>query len=213
MTNKDITWRNGAGELDMTSVKLSEDPTKIKLNRAGGDPKKIVNQSIRVPLQTNVKQDRDPTILHMSGVAYHGNTPFNVPYMSHIEGNLYQGGIDQTLGLQLPHYIKHLVSLYPWESYQIKHDLDSVVIVKMFDSLDQSLEQVDAIAAMINIAKKSGPVLVHCQAGLNRSSLVLARALMLDGKTADEAINLIRSHRSEACLCNSAFEQHLRSLD
>lgn len=167
------------------------------------DPTKIV-------LQTNVKQAVDPTIQRMSGVATHGMTPFDVPFISNIEGNLWQGGCQN--GLELPHFFKYVVSLYPWESYRVKHELDGMLVVKMYDSLDQSTEQVDAIARLINVFKADGPVLVHCQAGLNRSSLVAARSLMLDGKTADEAISLLRTQRSPACLCNPSFEEYLRSL-
>jgi protein-tyrosine phosphatase len=42
------------------------------------------------------------------------------------------------------------------------------------------------------------------------SSLVTARALVLSGLTADEAIALIREKRSPACLCNPSFERWLR---
>ena len=80
----------------------------------------------------------------------------------------------------------------------------------MYDSLDQAYGQVDAIAAWVNAGRRSAPTLVHCQAGLNRSSLVAARALMLEGRSADEAITLIREQRSPACLCNPAFERWLR---
>ena len=139
----------------------------------------------KIDIQTNVKKEKDPTIQRMSGHAIHGNTPFDVPFISQIEDNLWQGGCQN--GLQLPTFFKHIVSLYPWEQYQIKHDMDSIVSVKMYDSLDQAFDQVDAIANWINVCKKTGPVLVHCQAGLNRSSLVAARSLMIDGKTAEEA--------------------------
>lgn len=170
----------------------------------------------RINLQTNVKKERDPTLIRMSGVAVHGNTPFDVPFISQIDANLWQGGC-QT-GLQLPHFFKHIVSLYPWEQYRVNHDMDSMLAVKMYDNLEQSMEQVDAIANWINVCVKDGPTLVHCQAGLNRSSLVAARSLMLRDDdwdkmyTAGEAIALLRERRSPACLCNSAFEEHLRSL-
>jgi len=173
------------------------------------DPTKIV-------LQTNIKEELDPTIQRMSGVATHGMTPFDVPFISQIEGNLWQGGC-QT-GLQLPHFIKHIISLYPWEAYRINHDIDTQVYIKMYDSIEQSMEQVDAIANLINICVKDGPTLVHCQAGLNRSGLVAARSLMLRDDewdrmyTAEEAIALLRSTRSPAVLCNPAFESHLKSL-
>ena len=55
-------------------------------------------------------------------------------------------------------------------------------------------------------------VLVRCFAGLNRSGLVVARTLILAGASPDEAISLIRSKRSPHALCNSEFEQHLRTL-
>lgn len=173
----------------------------------------------QITLQTNVKKEKDPTIIRMSGIATHGHTPFDVPFISQIEGNLWQGGCQN--GLQLPTFFKHLISLYPWEQYQIKHDMNSVMYVKMYDSLEQSMEQVDAIARWINICVKDGPTLVHCQAGLNRSSLVAARSLMIRDTeaplgvyklTADEAIALLREKRSPACLCNQAFEEHLRNL-
>ena len=57
------------------------------------------------------------------------------------------------------------------------------------------------------------PVLVHCQAGLNRSSLVAARALMFEGRPAVDAIAVVRKRRSPACLCNQAFEEYLLRCD
>lgn len=161
----------------------------------------------KVQLQTNVKASLDPTIIRMQGTATHGNTPFDVPFISQIDGNLWQGGCQN--GLQLPHFFKHIVSLYPWESYTVKHDMNSYVSVKMYDSLDQAFAQVDALAKWINVCKAQAPILVHCQAGLNRSSLVVARSLMFDGYTAQQAIDMLRDKRSPACLCNKSFEAWL----
>lgn len=179
----------------------------------GDDPTKI-------KLQTNVKAEFDPTIQRMVGTAIHGDTPFDVPFISQIEGNLWQGGCET--GLILPHFFKHVISLYPWEAYKVNHNLRSQLSVVMYDSEEQGYEQVDAIAAWVNNCVADGPTLVHCQAGLNRSSLVAARSLMLREDdpqmgvyrmTADEAIAALRKNRSPACLCNPAFEAHLRSLD
>ena len=175
---------------------MTEDPTKIKL-------------------QTNIKKERDPTLLRMRGVTAHGFKEFDVPFISHIEGNLWQGGCDEEkLHLMLPQFFEHLISLYPWEKYKvtIKDQLKTEACFRMYDSLEQSMEQVDVIAKLINIAKKDGPTLVHCQAGLNRSSLVAARSLMLDKenpRTAQQAIDLLRGSRSPACLCNKTFESWL----
>lgn len=182
-----------------TTIMNGEDPTKIDIK-----------------WQSNLKKEFDPTVQRMSGHAYHGDTPFDVPFISQIDGNLWQGGC--ATGLKLPHFIKHVVSLYPWEQYKIEHNVRSQLSVMMYDSLEQSMDQVDAIANWINTCVKDGPTLVHCQAGLNRSGLVAARSLMLREddwpKTYDaqEAIMLLRETRSPAVLCNPSFEEHLRSL-
>ena len=157
-----------------------------------------------IPIEFNPQEQR------MVGVATHGMTPFDVPFISELADNLWQGGCQN--GLILPEFIDYVVSLYPWEKYTINHNAERIEIT-MYDSLDQAYDQVDEIAARVNELRKKGVVLVHCQAGLNRSSLIATRALMLEGMSADEAIALIRSKRSPACLCNPAFEAHLRNLD
>jgi protein-tyrosine phosphatase len=135
----------------------------------------------------------------MRGITVHGHMPFDVPLISEIDHNLWQGGCEQ--GSTLPRFIKHLVSLYPWERFTVRHELDSVLVARMYDSEDEALEQVEAIARWVNACRETGPVLVHCQAGLNRSSLVVARALMLAGKSADDAISTLREKRSQrACV-------------
>lgn len=157
-----------------------------------------------IPIQFDPQQQR------MVGTAVHGNTPFDVPFISNIDAGLWQGGCQN--GLILPEFIENVVSLYPWEMYTVNHELKSVLTVRMYDSLDQSYDQLDAIASWIYDAvyHRGETVLVHCQAGLNRSSLVAAKVLMLRGMTADEAITTLRTQRSPAALCNPAFEQYLR---
>lgn len=159
---------------------------------------------------TAIEISFDPTVQRMKGITAHGGLAFDVPFISEIGFNLWQGGCRD--GLVLPKFIKHLVSLYPWEQYEIKHPLDSILIVRMYDSEDQSFDQVEELARWVNVCRATGPVLVHCQAGLNRSSLVAARALMLGGITADDAIRRVREKRSTACLCNRAFEAYLREV-
>jgi protein-tyrosine phosphatase len=159
---------------------------------------------------TAIKIDFDPTVQRMAGVTVHGGIPFNVPFISEIDGNLWQGGCRD--GLLLPKFIMHLVSLYPWEQYEVQHAPDSIMVVRRYDSEDQALEQVEAIAQWVNVCRATGPVLVHCQAGLNLSSLVAARALMLAGSTPDDAIRTLREKRSPACLCNRAFEEYLKGV-
>ena len=52
-------------------------------------------------------------------------------------------------------------------------------------------------------------VLVRCQAGLNRSGLVLALVLVLDGWDPEDAVALMRARRSPSVLCNADFERWL----
>ena len=155
---------------------------------------------------TKIDIDLDPTTQRMVGRAVHGNTPFDVPYISHIEDNLWTGGCMD--GLMLPEPIEHLVSLYPWEQYIVQHALKSVLSVRMYDSLDVAAKQVDAVAHWVNACCADGPTLVHCQAGLNRSGLVAARALMLRGRTAQEAIDLLEV----SSISRSALQRCLRAV-
>lgn len=162
-----------------------------------------------VPIDpTRIDIMADPREQRMRGVAIHGNTPFDVPFMSYIDTNLWQGGCED--GLVLPDEIVNVVSLYPWEHYRLHDHVHSVLSVVMYDAENQDFEQIDAIARWVNDVRKDGPTLVHCQAGLNRSSLVVARALITSGHlNAKAAIALIRDRRSPACLCNRAFESWL----
>lgn len=156
---------------------------------------------------TRIDISYDPLLQRMKGTAYHGDTPFDVPYISQIDGNLWTGGCAD--GLVLPAEIKHVVSLYPWEAYSVNHELRSFLAVRMYDNEDQSFKQVRDIAAWVNSCREDGPTLVHCQAGLNRSALIASYALMLGGMDAADAIALLREKRSPAVLCNKAFEQWL----
>ena len=148
----------------------------------------------------------------MTGRTVHGNMYFDVPYISHIGGNLYQGGCEDNM--TLPRNIKNVVSLYPWERYTAAHNLDSFMEVRMYDSTDlPDLAQVRTIALWLVSCLKAGPTLVHCQAGLNRSSLIAAIALIELGMDNAEAINLLRDKRSPAVLCNKGFEQLVLSWE
>lgn len=131
----------------------------------------------------------------IEGIAVMGDTPFSCPLVSHVEGNLWQGGTPADGG-GLPAYFDYVLNLYPWVGYPIlRTGLPGTVI---------------RTAHWVNEKRALGPTLVHCQAGLNRSALVVALALMRD-RTAEEAIALLREKRSPAVLCNRAFEDWLRN--
>ena len=71
----------------------------------------------------------------------------------------------------------------------------------------------DLVVAAHRDWKKGKRVLVRCQAGINRSGLVMALMLIRDGYTAEAAIDLMRHKRGEAVLANQHFEQWLMGLD
>lgn len=54
-------------------------------------------------------------------------------------------------------------------------------------------------------------VLVRCYSGYNRSGLVIAHALVRQGRSAEEAIRLIRARRSPWALHNDLFVDYLRT--
>ena len=71
-----------------------------------------------------------------------------------------------------------------------------------------------AVARLADLAaqrvREGRSVLVRCQAGLNRSSLVAALALVRLGLEPQEAIDRIRERRHVNCLFNRSFVAHVR---
>lgn len=148
----------------------------------------------------------DPLHQRMTGRTHHGNLEIDVPYVSRVNQDLWMGGCMD--GLRLPHEITHVFSLYPWERYVLASH-QTRTEVRMYDSLDQDLSEVWAIADQVIEAQKTGQVLVHCQAGLNRSGLVTAAVLIKEGALPSVAIRRLRALRSPAVLCNPTFEAWL----
>lgn len=59
--------------------------------------------------------------------------------------------------------------------------------------------------------KKGSNVLIRCQGGKNRSGLVAALVLVSSGRTPDEAIQQLRTKRSDDMLFNRHFEELVRN--
>ena len=82
---------------------------------------------------------------------------------------------------------------------------------------DMSDFEVRALQDLVKIAhsdwRAGQKVLVRCQAGINRSSLVAALVLIRDGMSAEEAIALLREKRAGGVLRNSHFEEWLLATD
>lgn len=149
----------------------------------------------------------DLTTHHIEGIAREGNKPFNVPLISHVGGNLWQGGCIGSV--RLPDDFEFVVSLYPWEKYSLGPSTVRLE-VEMFDSGAIPDERMlHDVARIINAFRAKGKTLVHCQAGLNRSALTTGLALILGGMEPELAITLLRTRRCDAVLCNVAFEKWL----
>lgn len=103
------------------------------------------------------------------------------------------------------------MSTYAWERFALGPNT-SLVEFDMRDADEiPDLGDLRAAAEEVRSALAAGKkTLVHCQAGLNRSALVAALALTLDGMSAADAIDLLREKRCNAVLCNPTFDLWLR---
>lgn len=153
----------------------------------------------------------DPREQRMRGVAIHGHTPFDVPFISEIAPGLWQGGCEG--GLRLPPQIDAVISLYRWEEYDIGPNVERWTFL-MYDSDLPDVDTIYKAAEQVARLRRAGKsVLVHCQAGLNRSSLIMGTYLVKYCRlTGQGAIDLLRRKRSPAVLCNVEFESWLREL-
>jgi hypothetical protein len=111
-----------------------------------------------------------------------------------------------------------VVSLYKRHGEQWHPDPDRTIQMyhRMADSdLDPDHHStIDVLASHVEDAVRHGDkVLVRCQAGLNRSSLVTGLALIKMGWSAENAINRMREVRSPYVLCNQSFVDYLMAVD
>lgn len=138
----------------------------------------------------------------------HTGERLNVPLISHIQDNLYVGGCVH--GIDLGDFFSHVFSLYKWEQYKVAPSTE-VYTVTMYDSNQgpDPLEIDDIAGRVVDALEQGGNVLVHCQAGINRSNLIAASALARMGYTIEEAIGLLREKRSSLVLANKTFESFL----
>ena len=61
--------------------------------------------------------------------------------------------------------------------------------------------------------KAGKKVLIRCQAGINRSGLIMALVLIRDGMNAEDAIELMRAKRARSVLRNRTFETWLKEVN
>jgi protein-tyrosine phosphatase len=126
--------------------------------------------------------------------------------VSHIEGNLWVGSCPAS---RLPDFFAYVLNLYQSEPYDTHPN--TVVRTQPMDDSNELLdpEVLEDLADWVNEKRALGPTLVHCQAGLNRSALIAALALIRSGMAPRDAIALLRHKRSADVLFNNAFERWL----
>ena len=142
-----------------------------------------------------------------------------LPLYSEILPNLWQGGtaeenwVNQAIplpSLEDPRHFDTVVTLTTVANpmgYHVKELRFGFPDAELFDEHNLNIEQV---ADWTFQEWKSGnKVLIRCQAGINRSGLIMALVLMRDGLSAKEAIELIRRKRSEFAINNIHFENYL----
>jgi hypothetical protein len=142
-----------------------------------------------------------------------GETSFiDVPVLTEVEPGLWFGGAPEP---RLPDGFDFVVNLFaPWAHYDPNGaEVWNEANVDDADVSDQVARLFRSLAREVNRRLEEGhTVLVHCQAGLNRSATVVALALMLRGMEAAEAISLLREKRHRLVLCNPHFEAWLLGL-
>ena len=138
-------------------------------------------------------------------------TVIDMPVLTEVIPGLWVGGEPEP---RLPSGFDFVVNLYaPWARYE--HDGTDVWDVAVNDDEvgDDEAALFVEVAREVNRRVDDGQtVLVHCQAGLNRSVTVVALVLMLRGMKAADAIALLREKRHRLVLCNPHFEKWLLGL-
>ena len=138
---------------------------------------------------------------------------------SMIAPNLFQGGTDDLDVIHLAQTNNRprtdlpfdaIVTMYAWA-----RPADWNIQEFRYGVPDASISDIDlnrlrqAVEFGYDRWKAGDRVLVRCQAGLNRSGLVLALILIKDGLTPQEAINRIRENRGSDALFNADFHDWL----
>lgn len=142
-----------------------------------------------------------------------GYTDFDLPIVSQISGNLWSGASVAEFSLPMPSFFKSILNLFPSGIYVVPEGT-TYREHKLYDShAAVDSKEIFELADWAISRQEFGPVLVHCQAGINRSSLVMAAALMKENHTPEEAINLLRERRGPEALCNPVFERWVLDQD
>ena len=134
---------------------------------------------------------------------------------SEILGNLFMGGTDDEDVIHIPARVYSRREDLPFDSmvtmYAWARPADWNIQEFRYGVPDASIKDIDlnrlsqAVEFGYDRWKQGDRLLVRCQAGLNRSGLVMALILIKDGFTPYQAIDLIRQRRTDIALFNENF--------
>lgn len=150
---------------------------------------------------------------------------WDFPLWSEILPGLWLGGTDDndTIETGVDTYKPRMITKEDFDTvitlYSWAQPVDWLVEEVRYGFYDSEISHIDfdaveRAAEFAYQAWRSGKrVLIRCQAGINRSGLVMAHVLMKDKYTAREAIDLMREKRSKAVLLNKHFVDYLISKE
>ena len=144
------------------------------------------------------------------------------PLFNEIIPNLFMGGThdDDVIHYPMRDYgartdlpFDAIVTMYAWAQpadWFVKEIRFGIYDGDMSDFETSALRDIAKIAHSDWRAGKK--VLIRCQAGINRSGLVMALVLIRDGMSAAKAIQLMRDKRARSVLRNETFEKWLLAI-
>lgn len=149
----------------------------------------------------------------------YGQRFYREPLWSEVLEGLWQGGTaDHDIDAQLR---KPMITKKDFDTvitlYGYANPVDWFVREVRYGVWDSNMKDFD-VAELFDIVKlahsdwkRGKKVLIRCQAGWNRSGLVMALVLIREGMAPEDAISLIRKKRSPQALCNNTFVQFLKA--
>lgn len=133
-------------------------------------------------------------------------------HYSKIDGNLWMGGWPGYDAQAGHHRFDYIFDLYGKPAQGPRHgQLVVTWAIRDHDGLPDLL-MLEALAEQVRGLRQLGPTLVHCEAGWNRSGLLVALALIRDGWFPSTAIQTIRDKRHPMALSNKTFAAWLATL-
>lgn len=140
------------------------------------------------------------------GWTFHGDRPVSevVPGLAQADDalepdELFAAGFDAVVDLshRIPMVSRELGRLFVWHPIPDLEHLDDPETIRLLARL---------VAGLVLAGRR---VVVNCAAGLNRSGLLVARALIELGHGNEEAIEIVRRARGPDALSNRYFERWL----